>query len=459
MKRILIVDDDIAVTNYFMVFLMQTGIFEPTVVNDPREVEPLLARERFDALMLDLDMPYVSGMDILDLLAARGLTTPVLILTGVHDVELAVRAMKKGAFDYLTKPVDDEQLLEALDAAIEHGMLATTLESLPAELPPRDPSFEAAFDSLNTLDPSMVRLFHQARQLAASDLCVFIQGERGTGKKALAKAIHAASPRADRPFVAVDAGASPPGEFASELFGRVRDWSGRSEGKPGFLEAAAGGTLCLDQIEHLTLPVQMRLKRFLQTREYYRDSSTEILKADVRFIVTTTKDLTTAPFSATFSQDLLYHLLVNSLRIPPLRDRACDIPLLAERFLAAENGRTGRNLAGFSPEFMELLAAYPFPDNLQELRNIVASAVANCTGDTITPDALSPYLRERLIPGVADGGFVPRTLRQTMAEVVEQTLAYCGGDRAQASGLLDIPLARLEALLAEIRPDRPEGRA
>lgn len=451
MKRVLIVDDDMAVTNYFMVFLMQTGIFEPTVINDPREVEPLLARERFDALMLDLDMPNVSGMDILDMMAARGLTTPVLILTGVNDVELAVRSMKKGAFDYLTKPVDDEQLLEALDAAIEHGALNSSLDSLPEELIGRDHSFEAAFDQLQTLDPAMIRLFHHAEKMAAGDLCIFIWGERGAGKEALARAIHAASPRVDRPFIAVDSGASPPGEFSQELFGRVRDWSGRSEGKPGFLEAASGGTLYLDNIEHLSLPVQVRLKRFLQNREYYRDSSTEILKADVRFIVTTTNDLTSSRYSDVFSRDLLYHLMVNSIRIPPLRDRACDIPLLAQSFLDAENGRTGKNLSGFSPELMALLMTYSFPDNLQELRNIVASAVVNTEGGMITPESLSPYIRERLMPGEAEGGFVPLTLRQAIAEQVERTLAYCGGDSRHAARLLGIPVARLGELIEEMK--------
>jgi DNA-binding NtrC family response regulator len=450
-KRILIVDDDVAVTNYFMVFLMQTGIFEPTVINDPREVEPLLARERFDALMLDLDMPDVSGMDILDMMAAKGLSTPVLILTGVNDVELAVRSMKKGAFDYLTKPVDDEQLLESLDAAIEHGALHSSLNSMPEELTTRDLSFEAAFDSFHTRDPVMIRLFHQAEKMAAGDLCIFIWGERGAGKEALARAIHAASPRVDRPFIAVDSGASPPGEFSQELFGRVRDWSGRSEGKPGFLEAASGGTLYLDHIEHLSLPVQVRLRRVLQTREYYRDSSTEILKADVRFIVTTTQDLTSARYSEAFSRDLLYHLMVNSIRIPPLRDRACDIPLLAQSFLETENGRTGKSIRGFSAELLSLFTTYSFPDNLQELRNIVASAVVNTEGDMITPESLSPYIRQRLMPGEAEGSFVPLTLMQAMADQVERTLVFCGGDRKQAARLLDITVSRMGELIEEMK--------
>jgi len=446
-KRVLIVDDDKAVTNYFVVFLMQTGVFEASVINDPREVEPLLERESFDAVMLDLDMPDVSGMDILDWMTARGLTTPVLILTGVSDVELAVRAMKKGAFDYLTKPVDEEQLLEALDAAMEHGELHSTLERMPEDLTTRDLSFEAAFGHFLTKDPAMIRLFHQAEKMAAGDQCIFIWGERGSGKEALARAIHAASPRAGGPFVAVDSGASDPSEFSKELFGRVRDWSGRTEGKPGFLEAAAGGTLFLDSIERLSLPVQTRLKRVLQTREFYRDSSTQILKADVRFIATTTLDLTSAAYAGTFSRDLLYHLMVNSVRVPPLRERACDIPLLAESFLATENERNGRHITGFSEGMLGLLAGYSFPGNLRELRDIVASAVVGTEGDLVTPESLSPYMRERLMTGGGPGDFVPRTLEEAMAEQAGKTLAYCGGDRQQAARLLGISESRLSDLL------------
>jgi DNA-binding NtrC family response regulator len=169
MKRILIVDDDPAVTNYLMVFLMQTGLFETTVVNDSREVAGLLGGEAFDIVLLDMDMPNVSGMDILNDMRNKGLDTPVVVLTGVSDVDLAVRAMKLGAFDYLIKPADDEKLLTTLNNAMEHSVLHRTIDTLPDELTRKDLQHEAAFDPFTTRDHGMIRLFHQAERLASGD--------------------------------------------------------------------------------------------------------------------------------------------------------------------------------------------------------------------------------------------------------------------------------------------------
>ncbi len=449
MKRVLIVDDDVAVTNYFMVFLMQTGTFEPTVVNDSRQVEGLLGEESFDVMMLDLDMPNVSGMDILALMAERGISMPVVILTGVNDVDLAVKCMKRGAFDYLTKPVDDEYLLEVLDNALQHGAMHETIDRLPDMLTREELSNVAAFEHLPTVDPAMIRLFHQAEKMADSDLCIFIWGERGTGKEELARAIHKASPRSKEPFVAVDSASHRPGEFSSELFGRARDWSGRHEEKPGFLESASGGTLFIDNVEHLDLPVQARLKRFIQNGEYYRDNSTDILSADVRIVVASTHDLTSSKYRETFNRDLLYHLMVNSIRIPPLRERREDIDVLSRHFLGQESERTGKRVKTVSDGVLELLRGYSFPDNVQELRNIIASAVVGTEGDTVIPESLSPYIRDRITPGGVPGDFTPKTLRETVTDQVCRTLEYCGGDCEQAARLLDISTERMEEIVGE----------
>lgn len=451
MKKILIVDDDVAVTNYFMVFLMQTEVYESTVVNDSREVENILKEGKFDVIMLDLDMPNVSGMDILKMMRAGGIHTPVVILTGVNDVELAVKCMKRGAFDYLTKPVDDQHLLDVLESAMEHGAVFDTIEQLPDDISREGLEHRAAFEQLPTQDPGVIRIFYQAEKMAAGDLSVFIWGERGTGKESLARAIHNASPRVDGPFIAVDSASHSPEEFSEELFGRERDFSGRSEEMSGFLETASGGTLFIDNIEHLSLPVQVRLKRVIQTGEYYRNNSTRILRCNVRFIVASTHDLTSSKYRDSFSRDLLYHLMVNSIRIPPLRDRCDDIPLLANHFLEAEVKRTGKDTLVISDDLMELLKQYSFPDNLQELRNIVASAAVNSDSSTINPDSLSPYIRDRIIPGEIIGSFLPLKLREALMDHVMKTLEYCGGDRKDAAGLLDIPAAELDDYIAGIK--------
>jgi DNA-binding NtrC family response regulator len=449
MKRILIVDDDAAVTNYFMVFLVQTGLFEPSVVNDSREVAGLLQRERFDAILLDMDMPNVSGMDILRAMRGKGDDTPAVILTGVSDVDLAVRAMKLGAFDYLTKPVDDQTLVQVIEAAIENRTLHATIDHLPKQLTRKDLAFEAAFTQLPTQDDRMIRLFHQAEKLAASDVSIFIWGESGSGKETLARAIHEASPRKDGAFVVVEADSQDPDKFPAFFFGQAKDWRGSREETPGLLEQADHGTLFLNNIGDLSLPMQVKLKRLIQTGEYYRENSTSIRKADVRMIVSAKRDLTHPDFANRFSRDLLYHLMINSIRIPPLRERPGDIPLLAELFLKEESEKAGKKIAGFSKECMELLMSYQFPDNVQELITIVAGAVANADTDTITVESLPLFIRERIERGPGADLFKPKRLDEVVREHVRLTLAYFGQQKEAAAEVLGVTPGEIDRITAE----------
>jgi DNA-binding NtrC family response regulator len=442
----------VAVTNYLMVFLMQTERYEPLVVNDSREIPAMLDSPEFDIIILDMDMPNVSGMDVLKIMHEKGISIPVVVLTGVSDVDLAVRAMKLGAFDYLTKPVDDEHLLSVLDIALEHSAMHHSIDQLPTQLTREDLEHVTAFEQLPTQDPGMIRLFHQAERMADGDLCIFIWGERGTGKEQLARAIHNASPRKGGPFVAIDAYAENPEEFSGSLFGQARSYNGSIQDRPGFLEEASDGTLFLDNIEHLTLPMQVRLKRVIQTGEYYRDNSTRIRSLNVRFIVASTRDLTKEEYRETFSRDLLYHLMVNSIRIPPLRERLEDLPLLTEHFLRKEARKADRDMTGFSPEFTDLLKGYDFPDNVQELHTIIAGAVVNEEGSILTVDSLSPYIRKRIEPWrdePEEGEFVPRTLDEIKLEHMRKTLDYFGGDRDRTCRELGITLEELDSALGE----------
>lgn len=448
MRKVLIVDDDVAVTNYFMVFLVQTGLFEPSVANDSREVNGILQRETFDIIMLDMDMPNVSGMDILRAMRAKGDPTPVVILTGVSDIDLAVRAMKLGAFDYLMKPVDDQNLLQVLENAIEHRTLHQTIDQLPKQLTRQGLAHEAAFTQLPTQDDKMIRLFHQAEKLAASDVSVFIWGEGGTGKEALARAIHQASPRRDGPFVFVEADSFDPDKFPAFFFGQAKDRRDSHEETPGLLEQANHGTLFLDNIGDLSLPSQVKLKRLIQTGEYYNESSTSIRTADVRMIVSSKHDLTRPEYASKFLRDLLYHLMINSIRIPPLRERPGDIPLLADLFLKEESERVGKQISGFSEDCMDLLRTYSYPDNVQELITIVAGAIAKEETDTITANSLPSYIRERIErPG--EEMFHPAKLSEVVREHVRLTLAYFGQQRETAAEVLGITPAELDRLIAE----------
>ena len=233
---------------------------------------------------------------------------------------------------------------------------------LPEQLSRQDLAHEAVFEQFPTQDPGMIRLFHQVEKLAPSDLGIFIWGESGTGKEALARTIHNSSSRSDGPFIAVEADSRDPESFPGFFFGQDRDWSGSREESAGVLEQADGGTLFLNNIDALSLPMQVRLKRVIQNDEYYRENSTKIRKIDVRLIVSSTHDLTLPEYMDTFSRDLLYHLMVNSIQIPPLRERQVDIPLLADLFLREEVERTGKKIVGFSDEFLEPAAELRLSD-------------------------------------------------------------------------------------------------
>jgi DNA-binding NtrC family response regulator len=450
-RRILIVDDDPAVTNYLKVFMMQTGLFETTVVNDSREVARLLEGKTFDIILLDMDMPNVSGMDIMTEMRRKRIETPVVVLTGVSDVDLAVKAMKLGAFDYLTKPADDDKLLGVIDQAIEHRALHKTIKDLPTQLSLADLEHGAAFDDFPTQDSRMIRLFHQAEKLAASNLSIFIRGETGTGKEAIARAIHKASRRGEGPFVVVEAGSQAEESFAAFFFGQARNWSGSREEAPGILEQANGGTLFLNQVDSLSLPVQVRLLRAIQNNEFYRENSTQIRKADVRMIVASARDLTRPDYRQTFLRDLLYHLMINSLYVPPLRERLDDLPLMAERFLAEEARKLGRNLTGFAADFLGFLKNYSFPGNIQELRTIVAAAAANAEGGLVTLDSLPSYIRETIEQEKAAPreGFRVRRLDEVVREHVRRTLDYLGQRRDLAAEELGVPPEELDRLTDE----------
>ncbi|MBN2559777.1 MAG: sigma-54-dependent Fis family transcriptional regulator [Phycisphaerae bacterium] len=447
MKKVLIVDDDVAVTNFLMVFLMQTGQYEPTVVNDSKTVPDIVEKEQFDAMLLDMDMPHLSGMDIIKHISERGIDLPVVVLTGVNDVDLAVKSLKLGVLDYLTKPVDDDHLLEVLNKAIAHGTTKDSIKGLPTQLKREDLDYREAFDDLRSQSPWMIRLFHQAEKMAAGDLCVFIFGERGTGKMSLAKAIHKASPRRGGPFTSVDAAAHDMEKFPREFFGANPEGEGKWK-RAGFLEEADGGTLFINNIELLPIPVQIRLDRVIQLKEFYRESSPRIHKIDVRIIVASLHDLTEEDYRDIFSRDLLYHLMVNSLHLPPLRERREDIPILANDILQREARRMGKKVSGFTKEFMDLLLNYDFPGNVQELNDIVATSVINTESKLVDIGSLAHYMRDILALGTRTlTSFHPRKLKDAVREHVGRTLLHLGGDKVKAAVELGINPEDIEEIL------------
>jgi DNA-binding NtrC family response regulator len=361
--------------------------------------------------------------------------------------------MKLGAFDYLIKPVEDEKLLEVLNNAMEHSALHRTIEGLPEKLSREDLTHGAAFDHFVTQDDGMIRLFHQAERIASGDLSIFIWGESGTGKEALARAIHKASLREDNPFVAAEADSQDPESFPAFFFGQARDWSGSRAETTGILEQANHGTLFLNHIDALTPPMQVRLKRVIQTGEYYKESSAEIRKADVRLIVASNKDLARPEYKDRFQRDLLYHLMINSIWIPPLRDRMGDLPILANHLLGQEAAAAGKSIAGFSDDFFEYLRGYGFPGNVQELRTIIAGAVANTEGDTITAASIPPYIKEAIDRQKVErkGEFKPKKLDEVVREYVQRTLDHFSQQKETAARELGISIEDLDRIIGTSR--------
>jgi DNA-binding NtrC family response regulator len=450
MRKLLMVDDDVAVTNHLMVFLMQTELYEPTVTNDSRDVAGLLENETFDVILLDMDMPNITGMDILKHMNEKGITTPVIILTGVNDAELAVKSLKLGAYDYITKPVDNDYLLDVLDKAIQLGSMEVSINELPGKLKREDLTHEEAFINLPTRDENMIRIFHQAEKIASGDLSIFIIGERGTGKSSLARAIHKASPRRDGPFIAVDVNSLEPERFTSLLFGQVRDDGHGPTENIGFLDEANGGTLFLNNIEDMPLPDQRRLNRVIKTSEFYRESSTQLQTVDVRVIAASHHDLSEEHYNDRFSRELLYHLMVHSIMLTPLTERIDDIPVIAEHFLQRQAAQLERPAMSLDPDFITLLQRYQFPGNLVELRDIIDTCLLNEEGDTISEDSLSSYLRDIIVSGGRhDNDFQPRKLADLVREHCVSTLTWCKDDRVAAALVLGVDTNELTRILED----------
>ena len=455
-KRILLVDDDVAVTNYFNVFLAQTGQFETTVENDSRNVMDLLMHNQFDLLLLDLDMPNVGGISILNKMKEMNIDIPVIVLTGVYDVDLAVKSMKLGVLDYLVKPVEDDKLLETIDVALKHSTVDKSIKRLPEKLSRQDLVNQAAFESIITQDPEMTRILHQAEKLASCELCVFIWGESGSGKETLARSIHNASARRGNKFVVVEVNSFDPEEFPSFLFGQAQSWGNKGEERQGFIDEANGGTLFLNHIEFLSFPMQIRLRRFIKTGEYYLEGLTTIKKADVRMIVASTKDLASVKYEERFDRDLLYHLMINSIRIPPLRERKNDIMLLASHFLNLEAKKSGKDIRGFSDECVSLLKNYTYPNNIQELQIIIESAVAKEENDIITLESLPDTLKEKtgLGSGRQKEDFEIRKLDELINDHVKKTLEYFGGDKQRSAEELGISIDEINKIIDRMDKDK-----
>jgi len=435
-RRILVVDDEESIRRVLQFRLDQEG-YPVDVAEDAQQAIEFLNRQPYALVISDVRMPGMSGIDLLHKIRAAYPATEVVLLTAFGAIESAVAAMKQGAFDYLTKPIEADELFLVVQRALERRALTLEVQSLRA-------AFERKYGFENMLgqSPSLLEVIDSASRAAPSDVTILIRGETGTGKEVLAKAIHAASPRKDRPFVPINCGAIPKELLESELFGHVKgSFTGAVAHKKGKVESAEGGTLFLDEIGELPLDLQVKILRVLQEREIQRVGGLETTKVNVRVITATHRNLQAMMDDGLFRNDLYYRLAVIPLEIPPLRERPEDVPELVFHFFSKAKHRMGRPDLILPDELLAYFSAYRWPGNVRELENVMERVVVMARGNEITVMDLPRYLREQPSPVEAIRLELPAkgiSLEAVERELIVLAVKRFDWNQTQAAQYLDI---------------------
>lgn len=431
--RILIVDDEkIALKN--LEYVMKKEGYEVTATMSGPNALKLLQEQEFDVVLTDLKMEKVDGMEILEKCKKLYPDTEVIMITAYATIPSAVETMKKGAYDYIAKPLKLDEVRKVVREALEKVKLKKENRLLREELE----KYEGRVKII-TQDPEMQRLLDVARQIAPTDCNVLITGESGTGKELFARYIHFNSKRLSGPFFAINCGAFTEELLANELFGHEKGaFTGAVNMKKGLIEAASGGTLFLDEITEMPPSMQVKLLRVIQEKELLRVGGTEPVKVDVRFIAATNRDIQDSIKSGQFRQDLYYRLNVVSLRIPPLSERRDDIPLLIQYFLKKYSTLMQKDVTEVSEDVMALLMNYDFPGNVRELENIIERGVALTNSNRIEIGHLPEDLKQLSIRTFRKReGRIP-TLEEQEEAYIKWVLKEVGGNRTLAAQILGI---------------------
>lgn len=398
MTTVMIVDDKEMMRDSVAATLRRAG-FQTRVYASASEALTSAARSRPDAVVTDLKMPGMTGLELLEKLRAIDMDLPVVLMTAFGDIETAVKAIKLGAFDYITKPFEGDELVIAVKRAIRCVSAERENEVLRRDRAVEQSASHCGMDRLIGDSPAMRRVKEQVRAVADSHGTVLIVGESGSGKEVVARAIHEMSSRSASPFLAVNCAALNESLLESELFGHEKGaFTGADKLRKGRFELAHTGTLLLDEISEIAPTIQAKLLRVLQERALERVGSSATIGVDVRVVATSNRDLPRAVASGHFRQDLFFRLNVLPIHLPPLRDRPEDIPRLASHFAASSSAREGRPPIGFTPEAFARMQMYSWPGNVRELQNICERAVVLCrasaAGDFITTDLIEPWLNQ-----------------------------------------------------------------
>ena len=453
LRSILIADDEESIRHVLTLLLTDRG-FEVRAVADGEEALRELTARDYDALVTDVRMPKMDGLALVRAAQTASPETTIIVMSAYGSHDLAIEAMKAGAYDYLGKPFRPDEVLLVLRKAEERERLRKENSRLRREIAATRPPASIVAESA-----PMREVLRLVQKIAKAQATVLITGESGTGKELIARELHRASPRAERPFVAVNCGAIPATLIESELFGHAKGaFTDAHAAKRGLFEEADGGTLLLDEVGELPLALQPTLLRVLQEGEVRRIGDSRTLKVDVRVLAATNRDLAQAAEQGTFRQDLFYRLAVVNLHLPPLRERPEEIAALAERFLARHAERLGLPVRRLSSAALALCVAHRWPGNVRELENALERALVLSDGEEIEPDALPDALLlqppgtrrqpELLGPLGPDDLSVKRAQRLLEESLIRRALEKTNGNRTRAAELLELSQ---RALLYKIR--------
>jgi DNA-binding NtrC family response regulator len=454
---VLVVDDDEGLLLSIKATLISSGLPEPALVSDSRRVIDLLRQHRYRLVLLDLMMPHMGGMEVLQLIREEFPDTDCVIVSAMDDVPTAVAAMSSGAIDYLVKPLNSERLVALVSSHLERYRFRDELARVGRKKIFANLKTPDAFSRIIAEDESMALVFHQVEAVAGTDYSVVINGESGTGKEMIARVIHQLSHRAKAPFYAVNMASFSKTLFEDEFFGHAKGaYTDAGTERRGFFEAANGGTLFLDEITELDPSLQAKLLRVIEEREFYRLGSTEIRNVDVRIIAATNRDIPDEILKGRFRADLFYRINTYNIKIPPLRERTSDILPLARYFLKLHGEANHKKVDDLAPDLAERLLNHPFPGNVRELENMMAAAVLLEKGKTLTLAAarsLLPYEgpeRRRSVELL--------TLEELERRHIERVLEVTGGNRPRAAKILGINVSTIYRKLERLNlSDKSDG--
>ena len=441
---VLVADDDPSILEILKLGFRTKG-YEVITASDGKSAIQAIEQNRPDLLVLDIEMPHLTGIEVLRHLRKDWPTLPVVIMTAHGTISLAVEAMKEGATEFITKPFEMEQLLLVIQKALEREGLRREVEVLRNEV-------DSRYDTISSVNAEMLRVLTTAQKAAQSDATILLLGESGVGKDLLARCIHAWSPRRNKIFTPVNCVALTEELLESELFGHEKGaFTGAHTQKLGKLEVAAGGTVFLDEIGDMKPALQAKLLRFLQNREFDRVGGTRSIKVDVRIVAATNRNLQQAVKDGAFRADLFFRLNVVSLTIPSLRNRQEDIPQLIERSLARLCRDMKRPMLRMSPSAMKKLMSYAWPGNVRELENAIERAVVLKTGDLLEPEDFALHSLE-LQQQESPVNHLPfhDSVEHHKVFIIRDALAKTGGSRAQAAELLGLQPTYLSRLIKQM---------